>query len=459
MVLSVSSAQAAAVSTAAPSKLSGYEAALRGATPAHTAMSSSAPSGNISNNVEFVANIPALVSAISIAFIGNDMFVSTVHGVYAYDISDVANPQLLGAIPMYIWENEHMTADAGRHLIFVSRDPRGFTTPLTSGGTFPYGAIHIIDVSNPTTMHQVGFFTLPVGHTSTCIGDCRYIWTGGPAAGTALPADWGGRPIRATDVSDPLHPVDCGKWLDTGANDGKTDYAHSIDIDDNGVVWVSGRGHVRGFWTGGPHVNPVDRKVETASPCDPIPYAGGGTNEGNRAEAIIHNSWHDPSASVDGRSGDVLYATEEDTTTDCKLAGRFLTYDIGGSYHGEGFANTDKTHFRLAKLDQWTPQGQPGSTGCDSAHWFTERGQTHLIAEAFYSQGTRFLDVSDPRHIRQAGYFNAGGDTWAAYWRPDNIVGHHNRPRAQRQRHCRTPRSRRLRASGRRCSQLCWQPY
>ena len=110
MVLSVSSAQAAAVSTAAPSKLSGYEAALRGATPAHTAMSSSAPSGNISNNVEFVANIPALVSAISIAFIGNDMFVSTVHGVYAYDISDVANPQLLGAIPMYIWENEHMAA-------------------------------------------------------------------------------------------------------------------------------------------------------------------------------------------------------------------------------------------------------------------------------------------------------------------------------------------------------------
>ena len=78
--------------------------------------------------------------------------------------------------------------------------------------------------------------------------------------------------------------MDCGKWLDTGANDGKTDYAHSIDIDDNGVVWVSGRGHVRGFWTGGPHVNPVDRKVETASPCDPIPYAGGGTNEGNRAE-------------------------------------------------------------------------------------------------------------------------------------------------------------------------------
>jgi hypothetical protein len=74
------------------------------------------------------------------------------------------------------------------------------------------------------------------------------------------------------------------------------------------------------------------------------------------------------------------------------------------------------THFRLRALDTWTPEKQPGSSGCDSAHYFTDRGDG-VLAYAFSTQGTRFLDVSDPRHIRQVGYFRPDdADTWAAYW-------------------------------------------
>jgi hypothetical protein len=112
----------------------------------------------------------------------------------------------------------------------------------------------------------------------------------------------------------------------------------------------------------------------------------------------------------------VLLATEENTVTDCATSGRFVTYDLRGTYDGEGFRDTATTHHRMKVLDTWTPQDQPGSTGCDSSHYFTSRGDG-ITANAFYTQGVRFLDTSDPANIRQVGYFvNADSNTWAAYW-------------------------------------------
>jgi hypothetical protein len=99
-----------------------------------------------SENVASVASVPLMKEAISLNFIGETMFVSTVHGVYSYDVSDPASPTLLGALPMYIWENEDVDVDPVRQRLFISRDPRGFTSPVTPGSVFPYGAVHIIDV-------------------------------------------------------------------------------------------------------------------------------------------------------------------------------------------------------------------------------------------------------------------------------------------------------------------------
>jgi hypothetical protein len=109
-------------------------------------------------------------------------------------------------------------------------------------------------------------------------------------------------------------------------------------------------------------------------------------------------------------------------TTPSTTSGRFVTYDIGGSYQGQGWANGGATPFVLSKLAQWTPENQPGSTGCDSAHWFTDNG-SGLIAIAFYTQGTRLLDIRDPRHIQQVGYYNVSNtNTWATYWHGDNYI-------------------------------------
>jgi LVIVD repeat len=377
------------------------------------------PAGAISKNVQFVSNIPEIRGAISINFIGTTMFVSTVHGLYSYDVSNPAAPTLLGALPMYIWENEDMDVDPVHHRVFISRDPRGFTTPATPGSAFPYGAVHIIDVSDPTNLRQLNVFLVPAGHTTTCVDACNYIWTAGPYANAQTQPQFVGRPIFATDVRDPMNPKPCPHPIDTGHNDGVTDYVHDVQVDAAGVAWVSGQGGVRGYWTSGRHPDPVTGKVREATGCSPIPYAGGGSPSSATPTRFMHNSWRDVHASIPGEAdsrGKVLYATEENVTTDCKSAGRFATYDLRGSFDGQGWRDIKKTHFRMRVLDTWTPRNQGGSNGCASAHYFSDRGDG-LLAYAFYTQGTRFLDVSDPRHIREVGYYRPDdANTWAAYW-------------------------------------------
>jgi hypothetical protein len=386
------------------------------ATPSAGPVDATPPAGAISSNVRFIANIPNLATAISINFLGDTMFVSTVHGVYSYDVSDPANPTLMGSLPMYIWENEDVELDAARKYLFISRDPRGFTSPATAA--FPYGMVQVIDVAIPHAMVEIAQILLPSGHTTTCVDHCNYLWTAGPATGATQPADWGGRPVFATDLHDPLQPKQCPHAIDEHRNDGKTDYTHDVQVDARGIAWISGSGGIRGYWVSGKHRDPVDGRTKVATGCDPVPYAGGGTDLGQLAtkDGVMHNSWRDLGASVDGRRGDVLYATEEVTVTSCAKSGRFAIYDLKGSYTGAGWRSTKARPYRLKVLSTWTPEAKPGSTGCDSSHYFTDRGD-QVTANAFYTQGTRILDLHNPRKPKQIAYFRPDdADTWAAYW-------------------------------------------
>jgi len=494
------------------------------ATAAPAARAESSP------NVKLLANVPQ-PSAIAIAFLDDTMFVTTATGVFSYDVSDPASPKLLGSLPMYIWENEDMDIDVKRKRIFISRDPRGFTSPAAPGSAFPYGAVHIIDVSDPASLNQIGFFLLSAGHTSTCINDCDFLWTAGPGANaTEQPADYVGRPVYGTDVTDPANPKPCPEPIDTARNDGVTDYAHDVQVDAQGIAWVSGAGGVRGYWTRGTHRDPVTGQTREATGCAPIAYGGSGTPDTATTSRFMHNAWRDFSASaatpapgpapapasticaskrvvtirlprglkaspkairvtvagkrvradVRRRGGrltarvtlaglpkgrvtvrvtrttaggdrrtvttrsyalctstkrrraaaraeaglsrnDVLMATEENIVTDCATSGRFATYDLRGTYDGEGFKDTAKTKHRMKVLDTWTPEGQAGASACASSHYFASRGDG-ITANAFYEQGVRFLDSSDAGDIRQIGFFReTDSNTWAAYWHKGNV--------------------------------------
>ena len=485
------------------------------------ALPGAASAQEMSPNVERVATIPELATAISINFIDDTMFVSTASGIFSYDVSDPAAPKRLGALPMYIWENEDVDVDRTRKRLFISRDPRGFTSPATPGAAFPYGAVHIIDVSNPSAMVQVGFFTLPAGHTTTCVNNCDVIWTAGPYANAETQPDYVGRPVYGTDVTDPANPKPCPAPIDTERNDGVTDYAHDVQVDAKGIAWVSGAGGIRGYWTSGTHRNPVTGRTEAATGCSPIPYAGSGTPEAATPSRFMHNAYREPDPNparaeaglppaataptyasatsssagptaeeeatahaastraaakrtcstkkgsraarkrcakllkrcaaarkkgrkapkgcpkpvkkkkpATGRPGlstpappagrptheRILYGTEENIVSDCATSGRFATYDLEGTFDGEGFKDIKTTKHRMKVLDTWTPEKQEGSTGCASAHYFDSRGDG-LFANAFYEQGVRVLDLSDPRDIRQVGWYRpSDANAFAPYW-------------------------------------------
>jgi hypothetical protein len=105
--------------------------------------------------------------------------------------------------------------------------------------------------------------------------------------------------------------------------------------------------------------------------------------------------------------------------------------NLAESYGGQAWDPTlrwraddlpQKRYF-IEKLDDYTPRDLPGSNNgasC-SAHWFTVVGD--MVAIAFYGQGTRILDVSDPTDIQQVGHIRIpaatgqlGNNASAAYW-------------------------------------------
>ena len=64
--------------------------------------------------------------------------------------------------------------------------------------------------------------------------------------------------------------------VDLFRQDGVTAYSHDVQVDDDGIAWVSGDGGTRGYRTDGKHFDPLERRYRQATPLEPVPYAGGG---------------------------------------------------------------------------------------------------------------------------------------------------------------------------------------
>jgi hypothetical protein len=353
------------------------------------------PTGVIASpNVEVVGEIPN-PGAVGARFRGHHMFVTTLTGLTVYDVADPAAPVEVGRLPLPHFQNEDV--DLGRDILLISNDAAEST-----------GLLYVIDISDPTSPSIRS--TLPMGgnpvmggpgHTASCIRNCRFAWV----------TDGAG--IKVIDLRNPDEPVDLGTF-ETPAGGGIA--THDVQVDGDGHPWVVGFGGAAAYRLpkryGGKSLGTLVVTTDAQGMSTYLDEFGAG--DGSKPnDYVLHNSLR--------RAGSrVVYVTEEDyARPGCRGAGSFETWSV----QTKGRKGLGARKVRV--LDMWQTElladtAQPAAV-C-SAHYFDER--KGVVAQGWYQQGTRFLDVSDPRNIRQIGYFiPPGALSWSAYFPPTDRTG------------------------------------
>jgi hypothetical protein len=202
-------------------------------------------------------------------------------------------------------------------------------------------------------------------------------------------------------------------------------FTHDVTVDKAGIAWVTGEDGTFGYDTTNP-LNPVLKYRSDPS----IKNTGGGLpgDDGSGPLDFLHHNMQRTSINVSDSgkvtrarrtgTGNILAITEEDyAKPTCEGQGSLQTWRITGKRNADGT-------IKLELLDLWTTElnelasatGRSPATGNCSAHWFEEdRG---LVAQGWYDQGVRFTDISNPRDIKQVGYWVTAGSFWAAYFAP-----------------------------------------
>ncbi len=334
----------------------------------------------MSDNVDLAATLP-FPGAIGANFRGDVVYVTGTAGLATYDISDPAQPVPLGVLPLPHWENEDVSL--GGNTLIISAD-----------SAVGVNYVGLVDISNPRlpTLRQL---VRPgvAAHTASCVNpypdpdprNCRF----------ALLA--GGRGVSVLDTVD--HVVVAKNVA------GDVGGTHDVQFDSDGFAWIAG-----GRGTAAYDVTDPTRPRHVAK----TNYEGA---TGPLNDFIHHNSMR-PDVRP-GIPGDVVLITEEDyINTGCVGAGLFQSWRITGRLD-------PKNPAVLVPLDHWDthegllpgPEDKTDAAFFCSAHYFDEQGG--LAGVAWYGNGTRLLDVRDPKRIRQVGFFVPPvGEAWAAYWAP-----------------------------------------
>ena len=339
-----------------------------------------------SDNVTVVGKLPDAVGAIGARFSpdGDTMYVTSATGLGIYDITAPESPQLLSRLPLPHFENEDV--DVGRDTVVFTNDP-------SFAGV---GAIYLIDVSNPSApaIRSVlnTTFDTANGHIANCVNDCRYLYTTGTSEGLSI-----------YDIRDLANP----HFVKTFPLPGNG-FTHDVNVDSHGITWVTGEDGTFGFDT----TDPLNPQLLLRSDESVTNTGGGlpGDDGSGPLDFLHHNSLR--------ITDDTLAVTEEDyLKPGCDGQGSLQTWQITDERNSDG---TQK----LKLLDLWTTElnelatqvgRSPATINC-SAHWFDESGG--LLAQGWYDQGVRFLDVSQPANIRQVGFYATSGTFWGAYFAP-----------------------------------------
>jgi hypothetical protein len=400
-----------------------------------------------SPNVTPVGALPN-ATVISTEFASDEpiMFASTLTGIETYDISDPTAPVLLGTLPMAFFQNENVKLgerfDAEGELIerfvLVGFDAAGVTPTEEPTDIGQYDEVVVVDVTDaadPQITARIG--TNHRTHTVGCLNDeCTHAVTSGDDNAFDV--------IDLTDIHDPFIATTVTDQPMAGNQGITSSVGHDWDVDDDGVAWWVGTGGIIAYDVSDP-TDPVILNSSDEHGRDPEwndyithnslrpngddfsgprhhPGQGqGGGLERNRDSG----SWSSDSGAPHVDRGNVLLITEEDYVDPrCGSAeGSFQTWyipDLDPSINSEG----EQDGGTITPLDQWNSEiagtgiETPAGAFC-SAHYF-DYHQDGYVAQGWYQQGLRILDVNDPTDIQQVGYWITGvQETWGAYWVPE----------------------------------------
>ena len=385
-----------------------------------------------SDSVEVVGTIPN-VTAISAAFATDKpiMYQHTLNGLVTYDISNPTLPKPLATLPLPNFQNEAMSLGErpdGTKFLIIGFDIYG-VTPQDQKAALDYELV-IIDVTNPAAPKLRGRVkTESSAHTVSCVTQsCELAYTSGAYEPFF-------NPIDLTDLDNPKQLPKIYSLAEEG---------HDWDADDAGIQWHVGTKGAVAYDVTEP-LKPVPLNSSNTAGVDTTDFAGKPYNN-----FILHNSIRPNATAFQADvapslgAGNVLLITEEDYVhVSASGAGRCGQYEGAFStWHiphldaqryaaenpaGVNLVSADRKAYgkgSIAPLDLWNTEllasgtTTPAGAFC-SAHYF-DYHQDGIVAQGWYQQGTRFLDVRDPANIKQVGYFFTGAlETWGAYWVPE----------------------------------------
>jgi hypothetical protein len=374
-----------------------------------------------SDNVELVNTFPE-TQAISGEFSQSSahFYVSTLDGVSVFDVSDPRSPRLTDTLPIVMFENESMThgerAD-GTKFVIVADDLYTIpVTDLTKADPCCGRRLLIIDVSDPTNMFLRSIVPVSTSsHTAQCVSlTCEFVYSAGHRGKFSI-VD-----LRNLDL-----PKEA-KVAQSPASAGDFAAGHYWDIDDAGIAWHTGGGGMAAFDITDP-LNPVVLNATDANGTTG-PWNNFILHNSRRPNATAFAPSTDP-AGADISNGNVALVTEEDyDSVSCDSEGDLeegsfetwfipsldvATYTGGVEPNGGTITPLDRYNTTVIGTDTRTPAG----AFC-SGHWFDVH-QDGFVAQGFYQQGLRLLDVRDAHDIKEFGYVFAGAsEVWDAYWVP-----------------------------------------
>jgi len=367
---------------------------------------------------------------------GDFFYVSSLDSINVFDTSDPLHPKLTGTLPNLVFENEAMSYGERsvdgklQRFVLVGNDLYNATVDPASGpqrGRIGGGEVIVVDVTDPKSprvrSRTPGSSRIPGAvttstHTLQCLTpSCEFAYTAGGEGKFSI--------IDLRDLDKPVE-IATAKSPASAPNSIFTSGAgHYWDFDSAGVGWHTGSGGAAAF-----------------DLSDPLaPKVINGTNEQGTAtpwnDFIHHNSMRPnasrfkPGSRASVGNGNVLLVTEEDYFNDgdelaCERAGTFQTWripDLDGEAYRAANPDLAPNQGTIEPLDLINPValGDGLSTpvgGFCSAHWF-DYHQSGIIAQGYYQQGLRLIDVRDATDLRQYGYVTGGAsEVWDAYWVP-----------------------------------------